>query len=469
MKSKSTIRALAELILQNVDALEEALEKRGASVPSLDDPFTPGSDIANGQPELMATTELTVRAASQLIQTIRMPQYSVIHEALSHTNSSTLRVVTELNISEILKEAGPDGLHISEIAKKCNADPVRLCPIIRYLCGRWIFREVTPDVFTNNRLSSVLDKGKSVAELQKSPESKFDTPQSAISALVGHLTDESMKGGSYLYEVLSEPDSAFKAVPELCATTKSLGSDLSLWDFYELPEQKYRHYRFGVAMEGVKNMEPAPLPLGAFDWGSLPEDSLVVDVGGGVGTVSTQLASVFPKLRLVVQDRPAVIEDGKKRWKGLNSVGQVSFEAHDFFKPNPIKKPAVFLLKHITHDWADSYVKTILQQLREAAGPDTKLVVMDRIIPFACPIPEEHTVAKIPGLLNPQLPWPLTVAGPDQLSTKTSVLMTILFNSTERTLQDAVDLYASAGWKIVKVNQFEAAGSLPSGIVAVPI
>lgn len=40
-------------------------------------------------------------------------------------------------------------------------------PIIRYLCGRWIFREVTPDVFTNNRLSSVLDKGKSVAELQK--------------------------------------------------------------------------------------------------------------------------------------------------------------------------------------------------------------------------------------------------------------------------------------------------------------
>ena len=83
MKSKSTIRALAELILQNVDALEEALEKRGASVPSLDDPFTPGSDIANGQPELMATTELTVRAASQLIQTIRLPQYSVIHEALS--------------------------------------------------------------------------------------------------------------------------------------------------------------------------------------------------------------------------------------------------------------------------------------------------------------------------------------------------------------------------------------------------
>jgi len=216
-------------------------------------------------------------------------------------------------------------------------------------------------------------------------------------------------------------------------------------------------------------MEPEGLALGVFDWAGLPEDSLIVDVGGGVGTVSTTVAAVFPKLRFVVQDRPAVIEDGKKRFKELSAVGQVTFETHDFFTPNPIKNPSVFLLKHITHDWSDSYVKKILQQLRDAAGPNTRLVVMDRIIPFACPVPESHAVAKIPGLLNPQFPWPLSVAGPDQLSTKTSILMTILFNGSERTLQHTIDLYRSAGWKVEKVNQFEAAGSLPSGIIAVPI
>ncbi len=80
---KSSIRALAEFILRNVDIIEDALDKRGASIPSLDDPFTPGSDIANGEPALIETTEMTIRAASQLIQTIRLPQYSVIHEALS--------------------------------------------------------------------------------------------------------------------------------------------------------------------------------------------------------------------------------------------------------------------------------------------------------------------------------------------------------------------------------------------------
>jgi len=94
---------------------------------------------------------------------------------------------------------------------------------------------------------------------------------------------------------------------------------------------------------------------------------------------------------------------------------------------------------------------------------------MDRIIPFACPLPEGHAVAKIPGLLNPQFPWPLSVAGPDQTSTKASILMTILFNGTERTLQHTIDLYHSAGWKVERVNQLEAAGSMPSGIIAVPI
>jgi len=37
--------------------------------------------------------------------------------------------------------------------------------ILRLLATNYIFTEVTPDVFANNRLSSVLDTGKSVEEL----------------------------------------------------------------------------------------------------------------------------------------------------------------------------------------------------------------------------------------------------------------------------------------------------------------
>ena len=48
----------------------------------------------------------------------------------------------------------------------------------------------------------------------------------------------------------------------------------------------------------------------AYDWKSLPGNSLVVDVGGNVGTASPALAREFPHLKFVVQDRQPGIDAG---------------------------------------------------------------------------------------------------------------------------------------------------------------
>lgn len=47
-----------------------------------------------------------------------------------------------------------------------------------------------------------------------------------------------------------------------------------------------------------------------FDWGSLPEGSLVVDVGGGIGSTSMTIAKTFSHLRFCIQDRPKTVELG---------------------------------------------------------------------------------------------------------------------------------------------------------------
>ncbi|KLO13130.1 O-methyltransferase [Schizopora paradoxa] len=468
---KSTLKALVEIISKNIDVLDDALEKRGCPVPSLDDPFTPGSDVANGQPELMVTADLACRAALQLAQIIRLPQLTLLQDSVSHLTSVSMRTAVELHIAEILNEAGPEGLHIDVIAEKCNVDSTKLGSILRCLAGRWIFKEVAPDVYANNRLSSLLDKGKSFGELKNSPENIYEKPQSGLSAAVVHFSDECLKSSAFFYEAMTDPKLAFSGEANHSGFSRAFNTEKSYWEFSEQPDQLARRRRFGVAMSGTQGMEPPGLPIVGYQWGSLPDGATVVDVGGGVGTVALQLAEAFPKLQFIVQDLPAVVEEGKKakRFKESKKTAKVTFEAHDFFTPNPVKKPDVFLLKYITHDWSDMYVKKILSQLREAAGDKTRLVVMERIVPYTCPLPEGHVVAKVPGVIQPQFPPPVTIAFADNASFKASALMMTLTNGQERTLKHIVDLFASVGWKVESVVQFEGSGALPSNICAVPV
>jgi len=50
--------------------------------------------------------------------------------------------------------------------------------------------------------------------------------------------------------------------------------------------------------------------MAGFAWGNLPQDSIVVDVGGGVGAQSLTLATHHPQLRFVVQDLESVVPEG---------------------------------------------------------------------------------------------------------------------------------------------------------------
>lgn len=58
--------------------------------------------------------------------------------------------------------------------------------------------------------------------------------------------------------------------------------------------------------------------------------------------------------------------------------------AHDFFNPQPVKDASVFLLKNVIHDWSDTYARRILLNLRNAAAPGTKLLLVESLIEYAC-------------------------------------------------------------------------------------
>ena len=57
----------------------------------------------------------------------------------------------------------------------------------------------------------------------------------------------------------------------------------------------------------------------------------------------------------------------------------------DFLDAQPIRDAAVFYIRYVLHGWPDSYCEKILLNLRRAALPSTRMVIVDSILSHACP------------------------------------------------------------------------------------
>lgn len=83
---------------------------------------------------------------------------------------------------------------------------------------------------------------------------------------------------------------------------------------------------------------------------------------------------------------------------------------HDFFESQPVIPSGssfVYLLRFILHDWSDKYCGLLLKQLREAARPDTRLVIVDYIVPCIAGEPPGYETEDlmIPGITDNVSPW----------------------------------------------------------------
>lgn len=465
----SGLRALLAVISKSIDTIEESCRARGLNFPSLDEPFTVESDAARTDPTVQEASTLIAAAAYQLVATVQQPHKTIFASTIMYYLPVSLRVATETNTVEILRDAGPEGLQVKDIAKKSRVDPQKLSRVLRYLATHHIFREVSPDVFANNRLSSICDTGKSVEDLIARPLEKHDNT-SGIPALIGHCTDEDYKGAGYILEHLTDPETGFQEGQVRTPMMLAFGSKTDVWTWLEEPFNELRLRRFGVAMNGVSSMQSSDSILKGFDWSSLPEGSVVVDVGGGIGTSTLALARKYPALRYVIQDRPAVIVAGKKHCEielpGALESGLVEYEEHNFFDIQPRQNAGAFLLKQITHDWSDAYAVKILRRLADAATPETKLVLVDNIIPYACPSGD----LSIPGYREPDPPYPLlaNLGGANTLPYGYDLSMYVHFNATERTSKQLVDLLARGGWSVVQVYMTDHLASYLPQVVASP-
>ncbi|ETW80073.1 hypothetical protein HETIRDRAFT_428361 [Heterobasidion irregulare TC 32-1] len=357
----STLFQLSKLIADSVAIINTSCSARGVELPDLNSPLSPPSEAFRFDPAVVEAIKVATAAAYQLAAVLEPPPISMAHSVGGHFKAASIRVLMETNTVEILREAGPKGLHVDEIAKLNQLDPNKMARLLRFLSTFHMFREVEPDIFANNRISSVLDTGKS----------------------------------------------------------------------------------------GVTAMQPADAILNGYDWRSLSADDLVVDVGAGAGSASLVLARACPDVNIILQDRAAAIEQGQEIWKkelpDAVQSGRVKFQVYDFFTTQPAKNASIFLLKQVLHDWSDLCAANILTQLRAAAAPTTKLIIVESVVAYACHDPNLESIPGAAPREAPSLCFQTMYNGDP----------TMLFatNSQERTAGHFMTLLQGAGWKVVKIHR----------------
>ncbi|KAF8492246.1 S-adenosyl-L-methionine-dependent methyltransferase [Gautieria morchelliformis] len=464
---------LVELITKSLATVEAACTSKGLTIPDLYEPFHPSSEAFRADPHVAEAAAIISAAALHLEAIFTPPQVSLYHVVSGFFKSTALRVCLESNVTEILREGGPQGVHIDAIAAKNGQDPQKLGRFIRYLATHHIYKEITPDVYTNTRVSSVMDTMKPSQEIISHPKQKHDNTM-GLAALVSHHLDEAFKASAYGWETLA--DATISKSTDVNATpfSRAFKTNDTLWEFYNRPEQSFRHHRFGLGMRGVETLQPPNAIIKAFEWRSLAKGSVVVDVGGGIGTSSLPLARDFPDINIVLQDLPRVIEDAKKHWDKIMpdavKTGRVKLEAHDFFEAQPQKTASIFLLKQIMHDWSDAYCAKILIRLRASAIPTTKLLILDSIMPFTCHDPSADNDSRIPGAVPKEAPAPLLAnfGAVSELIYCADSTMFTMFNSQERTITQFETLLLNTGWKLTIVRRQEGDSTFLQSIEAVP-
>ena len=242
-----------------------------------------------------------------------------------------LGVVAELEVADALA-AGPRS--VSEIARAAGADEDFLYRSLRALASDGVFAEEQHGVFRNTEASELLRSG-------------------------GGWDDFAHLFGSLWHRVAGELDATGEPTfPRL------YGTDFWSW----LAAHPDERASFDRAMGQGKERRVERLE--SVGWRG---DETVVDVGGGNGSLLTALLELHPGLRGIVFDLPETVRDE------VALGDRIEFVEGSFFERVP--EGDVYILSTILHDWDDERAAEILHTIRAAARPDSRLLILDQIVP----------------------------------------------------------------------------------------
>ncbi|EED84744.1 predicted protein [Postia placenta Mad-698-R] len=425
-----TLRALVRLLANAAETVIREWESERALADTAEGTFA--AHIPS--PGLYEAGRVIVGACGECIALVQDPVERLLEVTTSTCAAKALQIAARARVAEVLSQGDTDrGVSIQSISSQTGISDKKLLQVLRCLTFNSIFAEPQRDHFANTALSQRLVRNDGLRCLI------------TMWGDVGTAADK-------LPSVLFDPVKTHSTSPREAAFQVAYQTDLTLFEYLERGQNAPRfegeplHLEtWMVGMHTIGETEAAASYVD-YPWAALGS-KLVVDVGGGVGGMSLELAKRYPQLNFVVQDREAVTKKAEAVWAQALSrpaleTGRVRFMPHDFFTEQPVKGADIYLMRHILHDWSDEECTIILRHLREAMRPDSLLLVAEKVT---------HTATGSPHLKSAPTPLPPNYGYAQMVPGTYAIGMMSLLNGVERTPEEFIDLAEKAGLRLIKL------------------
>ncbi|WP_055483317.1 methyltransferase [Sphaerimonospora mesophila] len=254
-----------------------------------------------------------------------------------------IRTACDLGLADLLTD-GPRP--VAELAEETGTHPPSLHRLLRALASTRVFAEVAPGVFGLTPLAEPLRSDHPLSLRDAYPLLPAD-----IRAL--GRTGHTLRTGEAAFDLLYGRDywAYLGANPEE-------GAAVDRW------------------MESLNRLHLRTV-LSAYDWSGA---RTVVDVGGGNGAFLAGLLSRHRDARGVLLDLPHVVAAAPALLSEAGLAGRCEVVPGSFFDSVPTGAD-LYVLKTVLPGWPDEPAERILRNVRAAMRRDSRLVLLEAIIP----------------------------------------------------------------------------------------
>lgn len=148
---------------------------------------------------------------------------------------------------------------------------------------------------------------------------------------------------------------------------------MTVWQWFEAHADERE--MFAHAMLGASAAD-APVIAAAYPFARA---RVVCDVGGGRGTVLSELLLRYRHLRGVLAESEGVLASARALLGARGVLERTELVPTDFFERVPAGAD-VYLMKSVLHDWDDARSVQILEKVRAAAGRGARLLVVEALV-----------------------------------------------------------------------------------------